>query len=152
MPYLLSGACCKQWKGGQRVTDTGEGNLIVFDTKCVVCSGFARFMAKHDRNAKFRFADAHSGTERALYLQHGLDPDLMETNIVVLDGRSYTKLASLTAAMRALGWPYKALTIFDILPKRLANWLYDRLAQNRYRLGRQSCPVPSRTLKDRLID
>lgn len=128
------------------------GNLIVFDGICIVCSGFARFMAARDKSAGFRFVDAHSGTGRALYREHGLDPDLMETNIVILDGRAYTKMASFTAAMRSLGWPWRLLAFLDLLPGRAADWLYDRIAQNRYRFGRRACPLPSQALKDRLID
>ncbi|MDN3720012.1 DCC1-like thiol-disulfide oxidoreductase family protein [Roseibium salinum] len=64
-------------------------------------------MATHDKNAGFRFVDAHSETGRALYRRYGLDPDLMESNIVILDGNAYTRMASFTAAMRSLGWPWR---------------------------------------------
>jgi len=133
-------------------TEWPGGNLIVFDGVCVLCSGFARFMAKHDRRAGFRFVDAHSETGRVLYRRHDLDPDLMETNIVLLDGRAYTKMASFTAAMKSLGWPWKAFAALNLLPTSLADWLYDRIARNRYRLGRRACPLPSAELKERLID
>lgn len=129
-----------------------QGNLIVFDGICVFCSGFARFMVKHDRHAGFRFVDAHSETGRALYRHFDLDPDLMETNIVIHDGRAHTRMASFTAAMTSLGWPWKALAILNLLPRSLANWIYDRIAQNRYRFGRRACPLPSAALKERLID
>ena len=129
-----------------------QGNLIVFDGICLVCSGFARFMARHDKNAGFRFVDAHSETGRSIYEKYGLDADLMETNIVIVGGTAYTKMASFAAAMRSIGWPWKLLAVFDFLPTSVGNWLYDRIAQNRYRFGRRSCPLPSKELKDRLID
>lgn len=129
-----------------------QGNLIVFDGICLVCSGFARFMARHDKTADFRFVDAQSETGRSLYEKYGLDADLMETNIVIVGGQAYTKMASFTAAMHSIGWPWKLLTVFDFLPIGVGNWLYDRIAQNRYRLGRRACPLPSKELKDRLID
>ncbi|ERP93755.1 hypothetical protein Q669_02570 [Labrenzia sp. C1B10] len=127
-------------------------NLIVFDGICVLCSGFARFVARHDRTAGFRFVDAHSEIGQTLYRHHGLDPQKMETNIVICRGRAYTKMASFTAAMKSLGWPWKALTVLDLLPRRLADWTYDRIAQNRYLLGRRTCPLPSAALKERLLD
>lgn len=133
-------------------TGLPKGNLIVFDGVCILCSGFARFMARHDRKAGFRFVDAHSETGRALYQAHGLDPDLMETNIVLLEGKAFIKMASFTAAMRSLGWPWRGLTVLDLLPTGIGNWLYDRIAQNRYRFGRRACPMPSADLKERLLD
>ncbi|MHA7777569.1 thiol-disulfide oxidoreductase DCC family protein [Roseibium sp. M-1] len=128
------------------------GNLIVFDGVCILCSGFARFMAIHNTAAGFRFVDAHSQTGCALYRHFRLDPDLMETNIVILNGKAHTKMASFTAAMKSVGWPWKALAVLDLLPRPVANWLYDRIARNRYRFGRRSCPLPSAALKDRLLD
>ncbi|KZM48141.1 DUF393 domain-containing protein [Labrenzia sp. OB1] len=129
-----------------------EGNLIVFDGICLFCSGFARFMAQRDKTARFSFVNAHSQTGRALYLRHGLDPDLLETNIVVYEGQAYTGMASFTAAMSSLGWPWKAFMVLDFLPHGFADKLYDRIARNRYRLGRRTCPLPSKDLKDRLVD
>ena len=127
-------------------------NVIVFDAVCVLCSGFARFMARHDTRTGFRFVDAHSETGRALYRHYRLDPDLMETNIVIFEGQAHTKMKSFTAAMKSLGWPWKALAVLDVLPRRMADWLYDRIAFNRYRFGRRSCPLPSSALKERLLD
>lgn len=131
--------------------DLGE-NLIVFDADCIVCSGFARFMATHDRKAGFRFVSATSETGRRLYERFRLDPDLLETNIVILDGRAYTKMASFAVAMKSTGWPWALLSVVDFLPRPLADWLYDRIARNRYAFGKRSCPLPAQELKDRLID
>ncbi|WP_306142887.1 thiol-disulfide oxidoreductase DCC family protein [Roseibium sp. MMSF_3412] len=129
-----------------------EANLIIFDADCIFCSGFARFMAKHDKQAEFRFVSARSDLGQRLYVKHGLDPDALETNIVVLDGQAYTKMASFAASMRSLGTPWSLLAIVNLLPVSLANWIYDRIARNRYAFGKRSCPLPSSELKDRFID
>jgi len=136
----------------QALLTTDLDNVIVFDAVCVLCSGFARFMVRHDTRVGFRFVDAHSETGRAIYRHYRLDPDLMETNIVIFEGRAHTKMASFTAAMKSLGWPLEALTVLDLLPRRVTDWLYDRIAFNRYRFGRRSCPLPSSALKERLLD
>tara|TARA_R110001606_G_scaffold304885_2_gene452193 strand:- start:129 stop:536 length:408 start_codon:yes stop_codon:yes gene_type:complete len=129
-----------------------DGDLIVFDGQCVFCSGFARFMARHDTGRRFRFVTAHSATGRALYLAHGLDPDLMETNIVIVDGTAHVRMQAFTAAMSAIGWPWRSLVVLNWPPKGLMDWLYDRIARNRYRFGRQACPVPTPALRARLIE
>lgn len=131
---------------------SGTQNLIVFDDICIICSGFARFMAHRDRSAGFRFVRARSETGRALYQKFDLDPDLLETNIVILDGKAYTKMASFAAAMRSVGGPWALLAVIDFLPKVLTDWLYDRIARNRFAIGKRSCPLPSKELKDRIVD
>jgi len=125
----------------QPLPATDLENVIVFDAVCVLCSGFARFMARHDTRVGFRFVDARSETGRALYLHYRLDPDVMETNIVIFKGRAHTKMASFTCAMKSLGWPFKALAVLDLLPRRVADWLYDRIAFNRYPLRAAQLPA-----------
>jgi predicted DCC family thiol-disulfide oxidoreductase YuxK len=125
---------------------------IVFDGACVFCSGFARFMARHDRAERFRFVTAQSATGQALYRRHGLDPVAMATNIVILDGQPHVKMAAFAAAMRSLGWPWRALALAAAIPQPLADRLYDAIARNRYRFGRRACPVPSAALRGRLVE
>src|SRR5262249_13045386 len=136
----------------ERSTKVPPGDLVVFDGSCVFCSGFVHFLARHDPKARFRFVTAQSPTGRALYVRHGLDPELMTTNIVIIDGRPYVKMASLTAAMAAIGWPWRALGLLGRLPRPIADRIYDAFAHNRYLFGRRRCPLPSPELRARLIE
>ncbi|MFG1346591.1 DCC1-like thiol-disulfide oxidoreductase family protein [Xanthobacter autotrophicus DSM 431] len=129
-----------------------DRDLIVFDGTCVFCSGFARFMGRHDTAGRFGFVTAQSDPGRALYERFGLDPDLMETNIVIVDGVAHTKMRAFAAAMKALGWPWAVLAPLGWLPGALSDPLYDLIARNRYRFGRQACPAPSPELRARIID
>jgi predicted DCC family thiol-disulfide oxidoreductase YuxK len=131
----------------------GPRNLVVFDDVCVLCSGFARLVLRADREGRFRFTSARSPLGRAVYERLGLDPEAMETNVVVVDGRPHLRLASFAAAMGALGWPWRALAAVGWLPRRVADPLYGLIARNRYRLlGRRACPLPPADLRGRLLD
>ena len=130
-----------------------HGDLIVFDAACVFCSGFARLIHRHDRKAQFRFVTAQSGLGRALYQQNGLDPDAMTTNIVITGGVAHVKMLAFVAAMRALGGVWRVFIPLGWLPKRPSDWVYDRIAANRYLIaGRRACPTPPPELKARLIE
>jgi predicted DCC family thiol-disulfide oxidoreductase YuxK len=133
-------------------TQPPRSDLIVFDGACVFCSGFARFMARHDRAGRFRFVTAQSATGQALYLRHGLDPVAMETNIVIVEGRVHVRMAAFAAAMRSLGWPWRALALAAAIPQPTSDWLYNSIARNRYRFGRRDCPLPSAALRGRLVE
>ncbi len=136
------------------MTKAGSGgqDLIVFDGLCVFCSAFARFVARHDGAGRFRFVTAQSETGRALYRAHALDPDEMTTNIVILNGRAYVKMAAFAAAVSVLPAPWRWGRIVRAIPRPVADWVYDRIARNRYRFGRRDCPLPSADLKARLIE
>lgn len=127
--------------------------LIVFDGVCVLCLGFARFVIRRDRQKLFRFATAQSSLGQGLYRHFGLNPVEFETNLVLAEGQLHGKLGAFIAVMRLLGWPWRALGVLAILPRPLADWVYDRIARNRYRLfGRtEDCMLPPPDWRDRFL-
>ncbi|AZO60406.1 DUF393 domain-containing protein [Mesorhizobium sp. M1A.F.Ca.IN.022.07.1.1] len=127
--------------------------LLVFDGVCVFCSGFVQIVLKIDRNKRFRLATAQSPLGEALFREHGLPTEDYDSNLAIIDGAAFTKLDSFVAVMAALGWPWRAARLLLVLPRPLRDWLYDRIAKNRYALfGRKdSCEIPSAELRQRLI-
>ncbi|MGX5800932.1 thiol-disulfide oxidoreductase DCC family protein [Bradyrhizobium sp. Arg314] len=136
-----------------RQTYDARQPLIVFDGVCVFCSGFVQLILKLDRKKRFRFATAQSPLGEALFHQHGLATDNYDTNLAIIDGAAFTRLDSFIAVMAALGWPWRAAKALLILPRPLRDWVYDRVAKNRYALfGRKdSCDIPSADLRQRLV-
>ncbi|NRQ13922.1 hypothetical protein BHMPCIPO_01142 [Ensifer sesbaniae] len=47
--------------------------VIVFDSECILCSGWVRFLLRHDRRAQYRYLTAQSPIGQALYRHYGLD-------------------------------------------------------------------------------
>ena len=128
--------------------------LIVFDEVCILCSGFARFVARRDPDGRFRFTMAGSQLGQSLFRHYGFDPVNYETNLLVVDGRAYGKLAAFAGIMTRLGGGWRLAGVVRVLPARFADWLYDRIAQNRYRLFGKSetCMVPEADWRNRVID
>jgi predicted DCC family thiol-disulfide oxidoreductase YuxK len=128
--------------------------LVVFDGVCVLCSGFARFILKRDKSFAFRLATAQSPLGQALFGHYGLDPATFETNLVLADGRAYGKLDSVAITGERLGGSWHALSLLRLLPRPIADWLYDRVARNRYALfGRaERCMIPPPEWRERFIE
>jgi predicted DCC family thiol-disulfide oxidoreductase YuxK len=131
-----------------------DGALLVFDGVCVLCSGSAKFILKRDSARRFRFATAQSLLGQALFRHYGLDAQTFETNLVLFEGRAHGKLDTVILAGALLGGVWRALTLLRALPRPLGDWLYDRVAQNRYRLfGRtDTCMMPPPEWRERFID
>jgi len=51
-----------------------DGPIIIFDGYCALCSGWAGFVLRHDRTARYRLLSAQSPLGHALYVHYGLDP------------------------------------------------------------------------------
>ncbi len=127
--------------------------VIVFDGVCVLCSGFMRFVWRHDRAQRFRFVVAQSPLGQALYRHFRLDPVEFESNLVLMDGQLHTELAAFAAVMRALPWPWRALASAAWIPMPLSRWLYRAIADSRYRVfGRaETCLMPTALLRARFV-
>jgi predicted DCC family thiol-disulfide oxidoreductase YuxK len=128
--------------------------LIVFDGVCVLCHGFARFVARHDQARQFRFATAQSELGQALFRHYGLNPIDFETNLLIADGDAYGRLGAFGQIMRRLGglraWVGHAVRL---VPPVVGDPAYDVIARNRYRLfGRHdTCALPDASWRDRVI-
>lgn len=123
------------YRSDTRVPSFPDGKpLIVFDGVCIFCSGFAKFVLRHDRHNRLNLCTAQSALGRALYLHYGLAPDNYETNIVIRDGQPHFKSDAFFEVMKLLGSAWPLLAILQLFPRAPRNWLYDRIARNRYKL------------------
>lgn len=128
-------------------------NLIVFDGDCVFCSGFFRFMLRHDPDHRFYFATAQSPLGQELYMALGLACDDFETNLVVVDGQIFQRLDAFAAAMAQLRLPWRALALCRKLPRGVKDAIYKPIARNRYRIWgrRATCLIPDAQTRERFL-
>jgi salicylate hydroxylase len=131
----------------------GDKPLIVFDGLCVLCSGNARFVLRHDRSRHFNLTTAQGPLGEALYRQFGLATDDYETMLVIEKGRLLTESDGAIAIARGLGWPWRAAAAARTVPRPIRDALYRLIARNRYRLfgRRQTCWTPTPEEADRIL-
>jgi predicted DCC family thiol-disulfide oxidoreductase YuxK len=126
--------------------------LILFDGVCVLCSRWVAFVIAHDPDARYRFAAIQTPRGRQLAERFRIDVDHPETNVIIAGGRAYFKLESALVVLADFpGWRWTRIAY--LLPKRVRDFLYDRIAQNRYRLfgRRASCLVPTPDVASRFL-
>lgn len=127
--------------------------VIVFDGFCALCSGWAKFVLRHDRQGRFRLLSAQSEIGRALYVHYDLDPVDYQTNILLQDGRAYFKSEASIRMAEGLGWPWAAAGVFRLLPVAVRDPLYGVVARNRLRWfgTRETCYLPEPHQRERFI-
>lgn len=128
-------------------------DLIVFDGDCVLCSGLAHFVHERDAAQRFKFVAIQSDYGRALAARFGIDADNPATTAAVVDGVAYFKGAAALAVLEKLprsGWT----SIARAIPRVVRNWLYDRIARNRYAIfgRRERCWAGDPALAARILD
>ena len=127
--------------------------VIVFDGVCHLCTGFAKFVIRHDRDGRFLFLAAQSPRGETLYRRLGLKTDDWDSNLLILGGRVYTELDAAVEITRRFGGLWRLTPILYVLPRSLRDWLYSRIARNRYDWfgKRDVCYMPTPELQSRFL-
>lgn len=127
--------------------------LILFDAVCPLCSGFAHFIVEHDPGALFRFVSVQSDLGQAILAHFGQPLSDWESNVLVEDGTAYFKSTCFFRIMAHLPPPWSWLTVGRVVPRVIRDWLYDRIAQNRYSVSGKydRCIVPAPEVAPRFL-
>lgn len=127
--------------------------IIVFDGACVLCNGWVRFLLRHDRSGRYRFAAMQSAPGRALLAAHGLDPNDPSSLLLVEGGRAYADTDAIRRVLAGLGGAWRIAQLIVLIPRALRDPLYRHVARNRYRwFGRRdACPLPSAGERERFL-
>ncbi|MDU8945983.1 thiol-disulfide oxidoreductase DCC family protein [Ovoidimarina sediminis] len=129
-----------------------SGQIAVMDGNCALCSWGARTIARLDHMEMFRICPVQSGTGDALVRHYGLDPTDPETWLFLEDGHAWSGMEAIIRIGERLGGAGRLATLLRILPRGMREWLYRRIAQNRYRFGKSDmCTIPDEKLRRRLM-
>ncbi|MEL6979405.1 MAG: DCC1-like thiol-disulfide oxidoreductase family protein [Pseudomonadota bacterium] len=134
--------------------EDGVQTIILFDADCVLCSAWVRFLLRHERAPRSRFVSAWSEEGRRLAQAHGLTvADLDETFLVIRNEVALTRSDAALALTEELRAPVRWLGVGWWIPRALRDWLYDRIARNRYRwFGRKEmCVAPPPEQRHRFV-
>ncbi|WP_425070950.1 thiol-disulfide oxidoreductase DCC family protein [Sagittula sp. S175] len=127
--------------------------LVVMDGDCALCSATARRIARLDRDDRVRICRAQSRLGRALLAHFGLSPDDPESWVFIREGRAYGSLDAMIRLLPGLHRAYLPLRALSWLPSGLQDWLYARIARNRYHFGKTDlCAMPDPELRRRLLE
>lgn len=130
-----------------------QGPVAFMDGSCALCSNGARLIAHFDHSEEFKICPTQSNLGVAILKHYGLRYDDPETWLYLENGDAFTSMDAMIRAGKRLGGPGRLLVFFRILPRTLQDWVYRRIARNRYMIfGRTDiCKIPDTALQDRLI-
>lgn len=129
-----------------------NNSIILFDGVCNLCNGSVRFIIKHDKNNKFKFAALQSVKAKELLHDHQL-PENLKSLILIEGKKVYTQSTAVIRIAVQLGFWWKLFYVFYIFPPFIRNIVYRFVSATRYRFfGRQSiCNIPAIEIQDRFL-
>ncbi len=129
-------------------------NVILFDGICKLCNAWSNFIIKHDREHLFKLCSVQSDAGKKILVHFDFPADFYETMLFVEGNKCYKQSDAFFKVVAKLGYPWKIVCIFWLIPKPIRNWMYDRIALNRYRLfGKYDyCSLPNADHEARYLD
>ena len=108
-------------------------NIVLFDGLCNLCNNTVSFLIKYDKKNNLHFAAQQTNAGVKIMNQHLVKQDSRSV-IFIKDASVYYKSDAIIEIAKLLsGWPRIAI-LAVIFPKFLRNWVYNLVAQNRYKI------------------
>ena len=128
--------------------------VILFDGVCKLCNGWANFIIEKDRKHFFKLCSVQSPEGVAILKHFGFPTEYYNTMLYIEGAQCYQQSQAFFKVTHKLTYPWKAAGLFRILPQALNNWLYDRIALNRYKLfGKYDyCRLPTPDHQQRFLN
>lgn len=142
------------YRNDPAVPDFDDIRPIAFmDGECVLCMTGARLIDRMDRSGRIRICPVQTDLGRAVLMHFGLDPSDPDSWLFLHEGCAYGGLDAMIRVGQLTGGAGHLLRVLRVLPNGLQNWLYKRLARNRYALfgRRDTCELPTPSLRARLL-
>ena len=132
---------------------------VLYDGVCGLCDRSVQWILPRDRRGVFRFAALQGETAAAVRARHPDLPDADETMVVVEnpgapDERVRVRSDATLAILARLGWPWRALAAFRILPRFVRDTAYRFIARRRARwFGTlDACRIPNAGERERFLN
>jgi predicted DCC family thiol-disulfide oxidoreductase YuxK len=130
-----------------------EHPIVLFDGVCNLCSRSVQFIIQRDPEGRFRFASLQSPLGEELRARHGIDPQAVDSVLLVEGGRWYKESDAALRIARGMSGAWKLLWPLRFVPRFLRDGAYRVIARNRYRwFGKQeTCWLPTPELRGRFL-
>lgn len=127
--------------------------IVLFDGVCNFCNHSIQFIIKRDKKSYFKFGALQSEEGIALLKKHGLSPEILDTIVLIEDGKAYTYSTAPLRIVRKLNLLWPICFIFILVPTFIRNPIYKWISKNRYKwFGKQeSCLMPTPETRSRFL-
>ncbi|MBB3699102.1 DUF393 domain-containing protein [Flammeovirga yaeyamensis] len=111
-----------------------DKKVILFDGICNLCDKSVQFIIRHEKSDTFQFASLQSDEGKSLLNKYNLNPDYIDSIVLVTDQKAYTKSRAALEIAKDLKSPFHLFRFGTIFPIKVTDLIYDLIAKYRYRL------------------
>ena len=127
--------------------------IILFDGVCNFCNASVNFIMKRDSKVMFKFAALQSDFAKQHLQGSGVDPDALESVVLIEGSKVYTKSSAALNIAKQLDGLWPMFYVFIIVPTFIRNPIYNFIARNRYKWfgKREQCRIPTAEERSRFV-
>jgi predicted DCC family thiol-disulfide oxidoreductase YuxK len=115
------------------ILDSGD-TVVLFEGTCKLCNGWTKFVIAHDGAHRIKLATVQSPEGRKLLEWAGLPTDNFSTIFLISDNRVFIRSEAMFQIFVRLPVPWSWLRIARVVPLHVRDWMYDKIALNRFKL------------------
>jgi len=131
-----------------------EKPIVLFDGVCNLCNGSVLFIIKRDTQSKLKFASLQSEYGVEQMKRFNLPPSALNSVLLIKNGQLFQKSNAALEIARMLDGLWPLMYAFKIVPLFIRDFVYDRIAKNRYRWfgKKEECMIPTPEMKARFVN
>jgi predicted DCC family thiol-disulfide oxidoreductase YuxK len=123
-------------------------NIIFFDSECISCNRFAKFILAKSKHDNIYFSSLNSSQKIQIIDLPNYD-ELHDTIYFLKGEKLYSKSKAIFYIMKELKHPFFILSILRFLPTRITDFFYDIYARKRKIII--SCELNSETFNNKIL-
>lgn len=128
--------------------------IIFYDGVCNMCNSFVNTIISLDKKNQLFFSPLNGKIAKKLLNEHSEKIKNIDSVIFYSHSKISVKSKAVIDIINSLGSLYKIISILNIIPSLLLDYIYDLVAKNRYSwFGKKSsCPMPDKKIVSQFIE
>ena len=126
--------------------------LVLIDSDCLLCNGFARWIARVDRHNRISIAALSEPLGQQMTARFGITQEGAGTVVLVQRDWAWTRSTAVIRILVLLGWPWKLAGLALLIPRSWRDAVYNLIARHRHRLGAaRACTLPPAEIRAKFL-
>jgi predicted DCC family thiol-disulfide oxidoreductase YuxK len=133
--------------------DSKSQHIILFDGVCTLCNATVLFIIKKDICRLFKFSALQSDVGKKISIQFQLPEKDYASFVYFRNNKLLLRSEAALYVLKDLGYPWKGLFIFIIVPRPLRDAVYNCISKNRFRFWKRqnTCLIPTPAIATRFL-
>jgi predicted DCC family thiol-disulfide oxidoreductase YuxK len=134
--------------------EEGKRNpIVLFDGVCNFCSSVVRFAISRDPGGIFRFASLQSDAGQCFLNKFDLSTDDFDSFVLIEGHKFFLRSTAVLRLCKKLNGLWPLLYLLIIIPTPIRDFIYNIVAQNRYRWfgKKEECFIPAADIRNRFL-